>query len=96
MEKINVGVAIPTAQSFKYCLGQLVNIRISDEWGEIQARSQHVNGRNQYYIHYQSANGCATDRWFSESQLSAVKNDLTPGMPVFSCVDLADGGFVEE
>lgn len=96
MEKINVNAVIPTAQSFKYCLGQLVNIRISDEWGEIQARSQHVNGGNQYYIHYQSANGCATDRWYSESQLSAVEDERSPGMPVFASVDLPDGAFVEE
>lgn len=96
MEKLNVDAVIPTAQSFKYCLGQLVNIRISDEWGEIQARSQHVSGGNQYFVHYRAADNCATERWYSEHQLSAVEDDRSPGMPVFACVELPTGAVVEE
>lgn len=34
------------AQDFKFSLDQLVNIRISDEWGQVKARSQHANGEN--------------------------------------------------
>lgn len=30
---------LPAAKDFKFCLGQLVNLRISDEFGEVQARS---------------------------------------------------------
>lgn len=87
---------LPEVKDFKFYLGQLVNLRISDEWGEVQARSQHINGENQYFIHYQAADKCATDRWFSESQLVAVEDDRSPGMPVFGCVELPEGAVVEE
>ena len=87
---------LPVAKDFKFCLGQLVNLRISDEFGEVQARSQHVTGENQYFIYYQAANKCATERWFSESQLVAVVDDRSPGMPVFGCVELPEGAVVEE
>lgn len=97
MEKEQKGCQIlPAAKDFKFCLGQLVNLRISDEFGEVQARSQHVTGENQYYIYYQAADNCATERWFSESQLTAVEDDRSPGMPVFGCVELPEGATVEE
>ncbi|MBD5740320.1 hypothetical protein IF805_24700 [Citrobacter freundii] len=97
MEKEQNGCQIlPVAKDFKFCLGQLVNLRISDEFGEVQARSQHVTGENQYYIYYQGAGNCATERWFSESQLTAVEDDRSPGMPVFGCVGLPEGATVEE
>ncbi|EEX2766048.1 TPA: hypothetical protein ACGG59_002772 [Escherichia coli] len=97
MQKEQNGCAImPEAKDFKFCLGQLVSLRISDEFGEVQARSQHVTGENQYFIYYQAADKCATERWFSESQLVAVEDDRSPGMPVFGCVDLPEGATVEE
>lgn len=97
MEKEQNGCEIlPKAKDFKFCLGQLVNLRISDEFGEVQARSQHLNGDNQYLIHYQAANKCATDSWFLESQLVPVEDDRYPGMRVFGCVDLPKGATVEE
>lgn len=97
MEKEQNGCQIlPVAKDFKFCPGQLVNLRISDEFGEVQARSQHVTGENQYYIYYQAAGNCATERWFSESQLTAVEDDRSPGMPVFGCVGLPEGATVEE
>ncbi len=53
MEKEQNGCQIlPVAKDFKFCLGQLVNLRISDEWGEVQARAQYLNGENQYLVHY--------------------------------------------
>lgn len=87
---------IPEAKDFKFHLGQLVNIRISDEWGEVQARGQYRSDENQYFIHYQAADKCATTRWYSESQLVAVEDDRSPGMPVFGCVELPPGAVVEE
>ncbi|MCV7752102.1 hypothetical protein ODQ97_03925 [Escherichia coli] len=54
---ILVGVAsIP----FKFELSQLVEVRISDEWGEVKARAQYADGENQYLIHYKAADGRAT------------------------------------
>ena len=32
---------------FKFELSQLVTMRISEEWGEVQARAQYANGENQ-------------------------------------------------
>lgn len=55
-----------------------------------------MTGENQYFIYYQAANKCATERWFSESQLVAVEDDLSPGMPVFGCVELPEDAVVEE
>ncbi len=82
---------IPMAKDYKFHLSQLVNLRISDEWGEVQARAQYLNGENQYLVHYQAADKCATERWYSESQLVAVEADRSPGMPVFGSVDLPEG-----
>ncbi|EAB6803398.1 hypothetical protein EI048_18515 [Escherichia coli] len=87
---------IPVAKDFKFCLGQLVNLRISDEFGEVQARSQHVTGENQYYVYYQAADKCATERWYSESQLVAVEDKRSPGMPMFGCMELPEGAVVED
>lgn len=86
---------IPKAKDYKFHLSQLVNLRISDEWGEVQARAQYLNGENQYLVHYQAADKCATERWYSESQLVAVEDDRSPCMPVFGCVDLPEGEKVE-
>lgn len=96
MQKNNGCSIFPVVKDFKFCLGQLVNLRISDEFGEVQARSQHVTGENQYFIYYQAADNCATERWFSESQLTTVEDDRSPGMPVFGCVELPEGATVEE
>ena len=85
----------PMAKDYKFHLSQLVNLRISEEWGEVQARAQYLNGENQYLVHYQAADKCATERWYAESQLEAVEDDRSPGMPVFGCVDLPEGEKVE-
>jgi len=97
MEKGQNGCQIlPVAKDFKYHLGQLVNLRISDEFGEVQARSQHLNAENQYLIYYQAANQGACERWYSESQLTAVEDDRHPGCLVFGGVELPEGEAVEE
>ncbi|HAN6196068.1 TPA: hypothetical protein IF002_005260, partial [Escherichia coli] len=36
------------AAPFKFELSQLVEMRISDEWGEVKARAQYAYGENQY------------------------------------------------
>lgn len=87
---------LPVAKDFKFNLGQLVNLRISDEWGEVQACAQYLNGENQYLVHYQAADKCATERWYSESQLEAVEDERHPGWPVFGCRELPEGAVVEE
>ncbi|WP_140181280.1 hypothetical protein [Providencia stuartii] len=55
---------------FKYQLGLVVQVNISDEEGHIKARAEHHNGPNQYLIHYLAADGRAQDAWFEEGELS--------------------------
>lgn len=81
---------------FKFELSQLETMRISEEWGEVQARAQYANGENQYLIHYQAADGRATTEWFGESMLIAMEDDRYPGCPVFACVDLPEGAVLED
>lgn len=75
-------------QEFKFSLSQLVELNISDEFGEIAARAQYAHGQNQYWIHYKAADGCARTEWFTESQLSMVEDDHYPGCPVYGTVEL--------
>ncbi|EIC0165179.1 hypothetical protein K9325_004019 [Salmonella enterica subsp. enterica serovar Kinondoni] len=80
-----------TAPDFVFELNQLVDIRISEECGEVKGRAQHVNSENQYLIHYQAADRCARSRWFAESELEAVYDDAYPGCPVFAAVNVPEG-----
>ena len=81
---------------FKFELSQLVTMRISDEWGEVQARAQYANGENQYLIHYQAADGRATTEWFGESMLIAMEDKRHPGCPALACLDLPEGAVLED
>ncbi|HAC8240043.1 TPA_asm: hypothetical protein G0G78_27115 [Salmonella enterica] len=80
-----------TAPDFAFELDQLVDIRISDEWGRVRARAQYANSENQYLIHYQAADKCARSKWFDESMLTATEDDNHPGCPVFAPVELPEG-----
>lgn len=81
---------------FKFSLSQLVDINVSEEFGEVKACSRHANGENQYLIHYKSATGCASEKWFGESALTATECQEHPGAPVFAGVSLPAGVKVEE
>lgn len=81
---------------FKFDLSQLVNIQISDEWGEVRSRAQHAFAENAYYVHYKAADGRACSAWFDESMLVAVEDENHPGCPVYAAVELPEGATVEE
>lgn len=83
------------AAPFKFELFQLVEMRISDEWGEVKARAQYADGENQYLIHYKAADGRATTEWFGESMLEATEDACHPGCPVFACMELPEGAVTE-
>ncbi len=85
-------VSIP----FKFELSQLVEVRISDEWGEVKARAQYADGENQYLLHYKAADGRATTEWFGESMLEATEDDRHLGCPVFAGMELPKGAVVTE
>ena len=59
--------------NFKFDLNQRVEITISGEQGLVCARSDASQRPNQYLIHYQNGQGSATDHWWDEIQLEAVK-----------------------
>lgn len=79
------------AQKFKFDLSQLVELNISDEFGEVIARAQYAHDQNQYYIHYKAADGCARTQWFGEHQLSAVEDERHSGCPVYGETELPAG-----
>lgn len=72
---------------FSFFMRQLVRLRLSQEEGEVHARTQHVNGENQYLIHYRDANRCVQTEWFLESMLVAVKHFGHGDTPVFSTLE---------
>ncbi|EKR7617816.1 hypothetical protein ACM260_004809 [Escherichia coli] len=93
----NKPVAIGAAVvPFKFELSQLVEMRISDEWGEVKARAQYADGENQYLLYYKAADGRATTEWFGESMLEATEDDRHPGCPVFAGMKLPEGAVVTE
>ncbi|HEA0254990.1 TPA: hypothetical protein RU600_004888 [Salmonella enterica] len=85
-----------TAPDFVFELDQLVDICISDEWGQVKASAQYASGENQYLIHYQAADKCARSAWFGESELDAACDDCYPGCPVFAAVELPEGAKAED
>lgn len=81
---------------FKFELSQLVEPRISDEWGEVRGRAEYAASENQYFIFYKAADGRALSAWFNESELEAVEDDRHPGCAVYASVDLSEGVVAEE
>ena len=85
---------MPKERPFKFVLGQVVGLQISDEYGCIAGRAQYLDDENRYLLQYQDGNGCAHERWFPESLLAAAESDDAPGSVVldsrFSVPDLAE------
>lgn len=55
---------------FKFQLMAIATINLSDETGEVIGRAQYATGENQYLLRYKTAEGRATECWWSESALS--------------------------
>lgn len=85
-----------TPAAFKFDLSQLVDMRISSEWGEVRGRAQYVNAENQYFVHFRAADGRACSQWFDESQLGATEDERHPGCPVYAGIELPEGAVAEE
>lgn len=81
---------------FKFELGQLVNIAISDEFGEVKGRAEYATHENSYFVHYKAGDGRAMSAWFDESDLAAVEDERHPGCAVYAVCELPDGAVVEE
>lgn len=81
---------------FKYELSQLVNIAISDEFGEVKGRAEYATHENSYFVHYKAGDGRAVSAWFDESDLAAVEDERYPGCAVYAGCELPDGATVEE
>jgi hypothetical protein len=58
--------------SFKFKLGDVVRIRASGEAGEIIGRAEYSTAINNYCLRYQSADGRATEAWWTEDALEAA------------------------
>ncbi len=84
------------ARPFKFGLAQIVMPRISNEAGEVKARTQYADGENRYLIYYQDIRKAAQLKWFGESMLKMVEDDNCPGVPVFAVTELPDGTTVSD
>lgn len=80
---------------FKYELTQLVNIAISDEFGEVKGRAEYATYENSYFVHYKDGGGRAISAWIDESNLTAVEDERHPGCAVYAGRELPDGAVVE-
>ena len=54
---------------FKFELKAAVVVSVSGETGIIKGRSESIEFKNQYNVHYKAGDGRAVDRWFFESEL---------------------------
>lgn len=81
--------------AFKFGINQLVELRVSNEFGEVKGRAEYSTHENSYFVHYKAADGRAVSKWFDESDLEAVKDDAYPGCPVYAATELPDGAVVE-
>lgn len=70
---------------FKFDLNQVVDIRVSGEWGHVKSRADSISGVNQYQVHYKAADGRVATGWFDENDLVATEDDRHPGAPVYVC-----------
>lgn len=85
--------------SFKFGLNQLVEIAVSGEFGEVKVRAEYANGsENGYFVHYKATDGCATGKWFDESDLVMVEADGASGTPIFGVKpgDMPKGAVVQQ
>jgi hypothetical protein len=58
--------------NFKFKMGATVRIRASGEAGEVIGRAEYSTAINNYYLRYQSADGRATEAWWTEDALEAI------------------------
>ncbi len=61
-----------SSKHFKFALGDRVRIKVSGENGEVVARAEYANAEDTYRIRYQSADGQATERWWTEAAIANV------------------------
>ena len=57
---------------FVFSLGDKARLKLTQEQGEIIARSQHLNAENMYRLRYVCADGRMVEDWWTESALVAV------------------------
>ena len=53
----------------KFILGQQVQIKVSNEQGEVIVRAEYLNSENAYLLRYKSGDGRAVEAWWGESAL---------------------------
>lgn len=90
MESIDIGSS--ASGVFMFELNQMVELRVSDEFGEVRGRAEYVNSENQYLVHYRAADGRAVSSWFDESLLLPLEDEKLPGAKVYACHTLKDDG----
>ena len=59
---------------FKFELGELVEIALTEDIGSIRGRVEYTDSETQYYIYYKNAQGLAVFKWFDESLLIGAQH----------------------
>ncbi|MGO3011728.1 MAG: hypothetical protein ACTID4_00010 [Hafnia alvei] len=81
--------------AFKFEITQLVESRVSDEFGEVKGRAEYSTHENSYFVHYKAADGRAVSAWFDESDLDAFEDDAHPGCRVYAATESLGDATVE-
>lgn len=57
---------------FEFNVGAKVEIKASGETGTVEGRAEYSNSANTYYVRYKSADGRATEAWWTEDALKSA------------------------
>ncbi|MEN9923951.1 MAG: hypothetical protein RL268_77 [Pseudomonadota bacterium] len=61
--------------NFSFDLSQAVEIKASGERGHVVGRAEYTNCINHYQVRYKSADGRATEQWWTEDALDPLVGD---------------------
>jgi hypothetical protein len=64
--------------SFKFNLGQAVEITTSAENGKVIARAEYLNSINSYLVRYRNGQGQAVEAWWTEDALKTTEEQNQP------------------
>lgn len=54
----------------KFALGSTVNMKFSDEFGEVIARAEYTTSENAYLVRYKAGDDRQVESWWGESALT--------------------------
>jgi hypothetical protein len=58
--------------TFKYKLGEKVEVEVSGEAGIIVGRAEYTTAESNYFLRYKATDGRAVEAWWSEESLKST------------------------